>query len=219
MKLCRMKGKSMEQCQNYIRVLKLAEPNELLVCGTNAYKPLCRKYAIAVSVRKPRHKPPAGGEGAETMIPAAPGLAKRAIFALKGKSPAAGRRSPVPSSFSRSLARCLLAGRSFQRRQSGGQLGEKFNYVLGRDRYRWPVVSLAPANLWPLSGPVSGSLGEQTPRQVSGPDRTGPDWTVARCAGLARGGIYTLSSAGSYLDGQLALSRRASDEMEPRQRD
>lgn len=57
--MCRVKGKSAEQCQNYIRVLKLARPNELLVCGTNAYKPLCRKYSIEVS----GHWPLAGSKG------------------------------------------------------------------------------------------------------------------------------------------------------------
>ncbi|XP_076334612.1 LOW QUALITY PROTEIN: semaphorin-1A-like [Tachypleus tridentatus] len=41
---CRVKGKSEEECQNYIRVLALKSNNVLFVCGTNAYKPVCRDY-------------------------------------------------------------------------------------------------------------------------------------------------------------------------------
>lgn len=49
-RMCKVKGKSAEQCQNYIRVLKLQAPDTLFVCGTNAYKPKCRTYAITVSI-------------------------------------------------------------------------------------------------------------------------------------------------------------------------
>lgn len=49
-KMCRMKGKSAEQCQNYIRVLKLQSADMLYVCGTNSYKPRCRAYLITVSL-------------------------------------------------------------------------------------------------------------------------------------------------------------------------
>jgi len=42
--LCLMKGKSVDVCQNYIRVLEMMEDGNLLICGTNAYKPLCRQY-------------------------------------------------------------------------------------------------------------------------------------------------------------------------------
>ena len=36
-----------DDCQNYIRVLvKLDEGEKLLVCGTNAYSPMCRHYLI-----------------------------------------------------------------------------------------------------------------------------------------------------------------------------
>ncbi|CAL4112675.1 unnamed protein product [Meganyctiphanes norvegica] len=41
---CFNKGKSEEQCQNYIRVLAEKEDGVFLVCGTNAFKPLCREY-------------------------------------------------------------------------------------------------------------------------------------------------------------------------------
>ncbi|PNF31376.1 Semaphorin-1A [Cryptotermes secundus] len=42
--LCYLKGKSEDDCQNYIRVLAKIAENKVLICGTNAYKPLCRHY-------------------------------------------------------------------------------------------------------------------------------------------------------------------------------
>lgn len=42
--LCQLKGKSTDECQNYPRVAARAH-GRLLVCGTNAFKPLCRRYA------------------------------------------------------------------------------------------------------------------------------------------------------------------------------
>lgn len=47
--MCKIKGKSVEACQNYIMVVKRPRPDMLLVCGTNAYKPKCRHYKIEVS--------------------------------------------------------------------------------------------------------------------------------------------------------------------------
>ncbi|XP_063603332.1 semaphorin-1A-like [Penaeus indicus] len=41
---CLMKGKYEEDCQNYIRVIKRVDGEQFLVCGTNAYSPLCRRY-------------------------------------------------------------------------------------------------------------------------------------------------------------------------------
>lgn len=38
-----------ESCRNYVRVLAKTAPGEVLVCGTNAYKPVCRKYISTVS--------------------------------------------------------------------------------------------------------------------------------------------------------------------------
>lgn len=38
-----------DECQNYIRVLAKEGEGQFLVCGTNAYKPLCRLYAQQVS--------------------------------------------------------------------------------------------------------------------------------------------------------------------------
>jgi semaphorin 6 len=43
--LCLVKGKSDDECNNYIRVLARVGEQELLVCGTNSYNPRCRNYA------------------------------------------------------------------------------------------------------------------------------------------------------------------------------
>jgi len=42
--LCLVKGKSEDECQNYIRVLAAPDKSSLLVCGTNSFKPKCRTY-------------------------------------------------------------------------------------------------------------------------------------------------------------------------------
>ncbi|XP_026319778.1 semaphorin-1A-like [Hyposmocoma kahamanoa] len=42
--LCQLKGKSSDECQNYPRVAARSH-GSILVCGTNAYKPLCRRYS------------------------------------------------------------------------------------------------------------------------------------------------------------------------------
>jgi semaphorin 6 len=39
-----VKGKSEDDCNNYIRVLAKTESSQLLVCGTNSYNPRCRYY-------------------------------------------------------------------------------------------------------------------------------------------------------------------------------
>ncbi|VDK33229.1 unnamed protein product [Gongylonema pulchrum] len=41
-----MKGKSKEACHNYIRVLAKDDGSNVLVCGTNAFQPMCRKYEL-----------------------------------------------------------------------------------------------------------------------------------------------------------------------------
>ncbi|XP_065225498.1 semaphorin-1A-like isoform X2 [Planococcus citri] len=51
--LCKLKGKSDDDCQNYIRVAaKTNNSKALLVCGTHAYKPLCQEYDINQGVPK-----------------------------------------------------------------------------------------------------------------------------------------------------------------------
>lgn len=47
--LCYLKGRSEDQCQNYVRVFGRQGPDRFLVCGTNAYKPQCRQFTIKVS--------------------------------------------------------------------------------------------------------------------------------------------------------------------------
>lgn len=42
--LCLVKGKTEDDCQNYIRILVKTAVDTLLVCGTNSYKPTCRYY-------------------------------------------------------------------------------------------------------------------------------------------------------------------------------
>lgn len=47
-KMCVVKGTPEENCQNYIRILVKSEPNNLYVCATNAFKPMCRNYTVHV---------------------------------------------------------------------------------------------------------------------------------------------------------------------------
>lgn len=42
--VCQKRQKSLSECQNYIRVLVKKAPKELYMCGTNAFKPICRTY-------------------------------------------------------------------------------------------------------------------------------------------------------------------------------
>ena len=37
-----------EECQNYIRVMTVKEAGRLLLCGTHAFKPMCREYVYKV---------------------------------------------------------------------------------------------------------------------------------------------------------------------------
>lgn len=48
--LCLLKGKGDDDCQNYIRILVSLSDERLLMCGTNSYKPLCRRYVLIVSI-------------------------------------------------------------------------------------------------------------------------------------------------------------------------
>ncbi|XP_021699598.1 semaphorin-1A isoform X2 [Aedes aegypti] len=47
--LCTLKGKTDQDCQNYIRVYARLGANKIMLCGTNAYKPLCRYYNLLPS--------------------------------------------------------------------------------------------------------------------------------------------------------------------------
>lgn len=44
--LCALKGKRDQDCQNYIRVFTRTNDGQIMICGTNSYKPRCRYYAI-----------------------------------------------------------------------------------------------------------------------------------------------------------------------------
>ncbi|KAM3722400.1 Semaphorin-1A [Dirofilaria immitis] len=43
-KECLMKGKTKDACHNYVRILAKDDDQSILVCGTNAFQPMCRKY-------------------------------------------------------------------------------------------------------------------------------------------------------------------------------
>ncbi|CAG7826149.1 unnamed protein product, partial [Allacma fusca] len=63
--MCITKGKEMENCQNYIRVLNVVGPGRILVCGTNAYKPRCRHYQLSPTGHyvQPEDKGEKSGQG------------------------------------------------------------------------------------------------------------------------------------------------------------
>ena len=41
-----LQGKEVRKCQNYLSVIQQYsdDPTRFLVCGTNAFKPMCREY-------------------------------------------------------------------------------------------------------------------------------------------------------------------------------
>ncbi|XP_062454112.1 semaphorin-6C isoform X2 [Rhea pennata] len=43
---CAVRGKLQDECYNYIKVLVPRDARTLLVCGTNAFNPLCRTYGV-----------------------------------------------------------------------------------------------------------------------------------------------------------------------------
>uniref|UniRef100_W8ANI8 Semaphorin-2A n=1 Tax=Ceratitis capitata TaxID=7213 RepID=W8ANI8_CERCA len=45
-KMCIIKGKAEEACQNYIRIMVVTSPGRLFVCGTNSFRPMCNTYII-----------------------------------------------------------------------------------------------------------------------------------------------------------------------------
>ena len=47
--LCTLKGKPENDCHNFIRVYARLENEQILVCGTNSYKPRCRHYSPTVT--------------------------------------------------------------------------------------------------------------------------------------------------------------------------
>ena len=51
--LCALKGKHESDCHNYIRVFARLEDGQILLCGTNSYKPRCRNYAPVIDENAP----------------------------------------------------------------------------------------------------------------------------------------------------------------------
>ncbi|KAL9927449.1 LOW QUALITY PROTEIN: semaphorin 1a [Glossina fuscipes fuscipes] len=45
-KMCVVKGKDEEACQNYVRIMVVTSPGRLFVCGTNSFRPMCNTYII-----------------------------------------------------------------------------------------------------------------------------------------------------------------------------
>ncbi|KAM5256328.1 semaphorin-6C isoform 2-T2 [Ctenodactylus gundi] len=43
---CAVRGKQMDECYNYIRVLVPWDSQTLLACGTNSFSPVCRSYGV-----------------------------------------------------------------------------------------------------------------------------------------------------------------------------
>ncbi|XP_013106679.1 semaphorin-1A [Stomoxys calcitrans] len=51
--LCALKGKREADCHNYIRVFARLHDDQILVCGTNSYKPRCRHYVPTMDESHP----------------------------------------------------------------------------------------------------------------------------------------------------------------------
>ncbi|PVD20103.1 hypothetical protein C0Q70_20597 [Pomacea canaliculata] len=60
--VCTKRQKSLTECQNYIRVLVKKAPDNLHMCGTNAFRPTCRSYTQSEdgSYQKTHHKDQSG---------------------------------------------------------------------------------------------------------------------------------------------------------------
>ncbi|CAG9807458.1 unnamed protein product [Chironomus riparius] len=44
--MCMLKGKNVSDCQNYIRVYAHVSDEQIVLCGTNSFKPACRYYKV-----------------------------------------------------------------------------------------------------------------------------------------------------------------------------
>ncbi|XP_042210654.1 semaphorin-1A-like isoform X2 [Homarus americanus] len=76
MKSCYMKGGSEEVCQNYVRILKEKAPGHFLICGTNAYNPMCRDFTLSGGVLEREREYPGRG-----LCPFDPSHNSTAVFA------------------------------------------------------------------------------------------------------------------------------------------
>jgi Sema domain len=44
--MCVLKGKNNSDCQNYIRIYARVADQQVMLCGTNSFKPMCRYYKL-----------------------------------------------------------------------------------------------------------------------------------------------------------------------------
>lgn len=44
--MCLLKGKNNSDCQNYIRIYARVSERQVMLCGTNSFKPMCRYYKL-----------------------------------------------------------------------------------------------------------------------------------------------------------------------------
>jgi hypothetical protein len=44
--MCVLKGKNTTDCQNYIRIFARVSERQIVLCGTNSFKPACRYYKV-----------------------------------------------------------------------------------------------------------------------------------------------------------------------------
>lgn len=44
--MCVLKGKNNSDCQNYIRIYARVSDQQIMLCGTNSFKPMCRYYKL-----------------------------------------------------------------------------------------------------------------------------------------------------------------------------
>lgn len=44
--MCVLKGKNNSDCQNYIRIYARTSDRQIMLCGTNSFKPMCRYYKL-----------------------------------------------------------------------------------------------------------------------------------------------------------------------------
>jgi semaphorin 6 len=55
--MCSLKGKNITDCQNYIRIFARVGERQIVVCGTNSFKPQCRYYKVnPISGNSPVHE-------------------------------------------------------------------------------------------------------------------------------------------------------------------
>ncbi|KAK2704735.1 semaphorin-1A-like [Artemia franciscana] len=44
--MCLLKGRNEDECHNYLRLLAIKSPGKIVLCGTHAFKPMCRDYSF-----------------------------------------------------------------------------------------------------------------------------------------------------------------------------